>query len=166
MLFQETDRVQRLRTPMSLLLLDVDRFSALNQRYGCVLGDKVLPLLVSRVRNQLRSYDSLGRVDEDAFLLALPGCVLQHAEQQANRLRQSIARRPFVMEGVEVQVTASFGAAESLGRSPLVVLREAERALAMAKQKGRNCVVAYSQAAATQVLHPESRRKIAAGTSA
>ncbi len=166
LLFQETDRVQRLRTPLSLLLLDVDRFSALNLRHGCVLGDKVLPLLISRVRNQLRSYDMVGRVDEDEFLLALPGCVLAHAEQQANRLRQSIARRPFVIDGVEVQITVSIGAAESLGRSPLVVLREAERALALAKQRGRNCAVAYTQSAATQVQRPESRRKVATGTPA
>ena len=161
LLFQETDRVQRLHTPLSLMLLDIDRFTQLNLRHSFALGDKMLPLLMSRVRNQLRSYDIIGRVGEDEFLIAMPGCIRLHAEQQGERLRQSIARRPFTVEGTDLHVTVSLGVAESQGRSPLIVLREAERALAAAKLQGRDCVRAYSGADTLQVVQPESRRKVA-----
>lgn len=159
LLFQETDRVQRLRTPASLLLMDIDRFTDLNLRCGFAMGDKLLPLLTSRLRNQLRSYDMIGRFGEDEFLFTLPGCVAQHAEQQAERLRQAIARRAFTVDGMDLRITASFGVAESLGRSPLIVLREAERALASAKLRGRNCVSVYDTVDGAQGVLPEARRK-------
>ncbi|HEX4022997.1 MAG TPA: diguanylate cyclase [Acidobacteriaceae bacterium] len=159
LLFQETDRVQRLRTPASLLLMDIDRFTDLNLRHGYAMGDKLLPLLHSRLRNQLRSYDMIGRFGEDEFLIALPGCLVQHAEQQAERLRQVISRRAFTVDGTDLHITASFGVAESLGRSPLIVLREAERALASAKLRGRDCVSVYDTVDGTQAVLPEARRK-------
>ena len=159
LLFQETDRAQRLRTPLSLLLMDLDRFTELNLRHGYATGDKLLPLLTSRLRDQFRSYDIIGRVGGDEFLIALPGCISLHAEQQGDRLRQSISRRSFRVDGIDLHLTASFGVAESQGRSPLIVLREAERALATAKLQGRNCVRIYGTGETTQTVLPESRRK-------
>ena len=159
LLFQETDRVQRLRTPLCLLQLDIDRFTDLNLRYGYAMGDRLLPLVTSRLRNQLRSYDIIGRVGEDEFLISLPGCIGVHAEEQAERLRVLLSRRPFTVEGTGLRITASFGVAESLGRSPLIVLREVERALASAKLQGRDRVCLYDAAGTAQAMQPESRRK-------
>lgn len=144
LLFQETDRVQRMKTPLSLLLLDLDDFSRWNHDHGYEAGDRVLGELANRFRRQLRSYDLIGRCGEDEFLLALPGCTRENALALADRIREAILTRPFVAHNEAASLTASFGVAVSRGRSPLVVLREAERALAMAKLAGKNCVRDYA----------------------
>jgi two-component system, cell cycle response regulator len=140
LLFQETDRVQRMHTPLTLVLLDLDQFSCVNLDFGYAAGDRVLQQLAERFRRYLRSYDLIGRCGEDEFLLALPGCSLDLAAQQAERLRQTVLHRPFEVPSATINITASFGVAQSQGRSPLVVLREAERALADAKLEGRDRV--------------------------
>lgn len=138
MIFQETDRVQRMKTPLSLLLMDLDDFSRINHEYGYAAGDRALTELANRFRRQLRSYDLIGRCGEDEFLLALPGCSVDSAMKLAARIRQSILSRPFALNGEASTLTASFGVTSSGGRSPVVVLREAEQALAQAKLEGKN----------------------------
>jgi diguanylate cyclase (GGDEF)-like protein len=140
LVFQETDRVQRMKTPLSLMVLDLDDFSRINHDYGYETGDAVLVELANRFRRQLRTYDLIGRCGEDEFLLALPGCTLQDAALLAGRIRDNILARPFPVDDETTTLTASIGVAISRGRSPLVVLREAERALAEAKLSGKNCV--------------------------
>jgi diguanylate cyclase (GGDEF)-like protein len=140
LIFQETDRVQRMKTPLSLMLLDLDDFSRINHDYGYETGDRVLIELANRFRRQLRSYDLIGRCGEDEFLMALPGCNLESAILLAGRIQESILARPFPVDQDATPLNASFGVAISRGRSPLVVLREAERALAQAKIAGKNCV--------------------------
>jgi two-component system cell cycle response regulator len=152
LLFQETDRVQRMRTPLALMLLDVDQFSHLNLDYGYAAGDRVLQLVAERFRRYLRSYDLIGRCGEDEFLVALPGCALELAAQQAERLRQTVLHRPFEVPGATINMTASIGVAQSQGRSPLIVLREAERALAEAKLQGRDRVCVFRSHEALQAV--------------
>ncbi len=144
LIFQETDRVRRMRTSLSLMLLDLDDFSRINHDYGYQDGDRVLTELANRFRRQLRSYDLIGRCGEDEFLLALPGCTEENAMVLANRIQETILARPFALETEATTLTASFGIGSSHGRSPLVVLREAERALAEAKVAGKNCARSYS----------------------
>lgn len=144
LIFQETDRVQRMKTPLSLLLMDLDDFSRINHDYGYEAGDRVLTELANRFRRLLRSYDLVGRCGEDEFLLALPGCTRENAMALVQRMKEAILARPFAVNGEASTLTASFGVAGSSGRSPLVVLREAERALAQAKLDGKNCVRCYA----------------------
>jgi len=151
LIFQETDRVQRMKTPLTLLLLDLDDFSRVNHQYGYNAGDRILTELANRFRRQLRSYDLIGRCGEDEFLLALPGCTRENASMLADRIREAILGRPFPVEQEATTLTASFGIALSSGRCPLVVLREAERALAEAKFAGKNCV----RGAGPESLTPE-----------
>lgn len=140
LIFQETDRVQRMKTSLSLMLLDLDDFSGINHSYGYETGDRVLVELANRFRRQLRSYDLIGRCGEDEFLIALPGCGIEDATLLAGRIRDNILGRPFPTDHDATTMNASFGVAISRGRSPLIVLREAERALAEAKLAGKNCV--------------------------
>jgi diguanylate cyclase (GGDEF)-like protein len=143
-LFPETDRVQRMRTPLTLLLLDLDRFSSVNFEYGYETGDKILQELANRFRRFLRSYDLIGRCGEDEFLIAMPGCTSEQALSMAVRLKQTVLQRPFSSGRDALTLTASMGIAQSKGRSPLVVLREVERALQDAKASGRNAIREYS----------------------
>ena len=144
LIFQETDRVQRMKTPLSLMLLDLDNFSRINHDYSYETGDRILIELANRFRRQLRSYDLIGRCGEDEFLIALPGCTFENALRLAGRVREHILARPFPAEQDVTTVTASIGIAVSRGRSPLVVLHEAERALAEAKLDGKNCARGYA----------------------
>ena len=160
LIFQETDRVQRMKTPLSLMLMDLDDFSRINHDYGYEAGDRVLTDLANRFRRQLRSYDLVGRCGEDEFLLALPGCTRENAMSLVQRVKESILARPFAVRGEASTLTASFGVAGSRGRSPLVVLREAERALAKAKLDGKNCARCYAPPEPLEVaLVPEPMAK-------
>lgn len=144
LLFSETDRVQRMSTPLTFLLLDIDSFARVNGDYGYEAGDKILQELATRLRRYMRSYDLLGRFGEDEFLLALPGCNSYQARHLAGRIRTIMLRKPFDAGHDLITLTSSIGLAQSRGRSPLVVLREAERALATAKREGRNCEREYT----------------------
>jgi diguanylate cyclase (GGDEF)-like protein len=139
-LFQETDRAQRMKTPLAYLLVDIDSFSAINLSYGYDLGDRLLQDLAGRLKRHLRSYDLAGRYGEDEFLIALPGCSPDSLAPMAERMRKSVLDKPFDIGKERLEITASIGAAHSMGRSPLVVLRELEAALARAKMEGRNCI--------------------------
>jgi two-component system, cell cycle response regulator len=143
LLFLETDRVQRMGTSLGLLLLDLDHFKSVNAGHGYEVGDKILEEFATRLRRYLRSYDLIGRCGEDEFLVALPGCNSRQALHLAERIRTKLLNRPFAAGGDTITITASIGVAQSRGRSPLVVLREAERALTTAKHEGRNCEREY-----------------------
>jgi two-component system, cell cycle response regulator len=132
-----------MRTPLTLLLLDLDHFSAVNVDYGYEAGDKILQELGNRFRRFLRSYDLIGRCGEDEFMIALPGCTSEQALSMAMRVKKTILEKPFAAGRDMLTLTASMGIAQSRGRSPLVVLREAERALSEAKQSGRNVILEY-----------------------
>jgi diguanylate cyclase (GGDEF)-like protein len=135
-LFRETDRVQRMNTSLCLILFDIDDFGHWNMRLGNQACDQLLAQAVKRVNRLLRSYDILARVGKDEFLAALPGCSAVNAVLLTERIRTEVFGAPFRVEGRAVRLSACFGVAPSKGRSPVVVLREAEEALRVAKENG------------------------------
>jgi two-component system, cell cycle response regulator len=144
MLFRETDRVQRLNTPLSLALFDIDDFGHWNARLGTEVCDGLLCQVVARTQQLLRSYDLLGRLGMDAFLVALPGCAINDAAMLAERLRLEVFSAPYRTQGESIRMSACFGLAASHGRSPVVVLREAEEALARARAAGPESIECYA----------------------
>jgi diguanylate cyclase (GGDEF)-like protein len=139
-LFRETDRVQRMHTPLGFMLIDLDDFSKINLQMSLEAGDRILQQTVERLQRYLRSYDIVGRMGEDEFLIGLPGCGKDDTSNLAHRLRKLVFHKPFEMGFQTVNVTASFGLAQSRGRTPLVVLREAEQALAHSKAMGKDYI--------------------------
>jgi diguanylate cyclase (GGDEF)-like protein len=132
MLFRETDRVQRMKTPLSVIVFKLDETACFGSREAIsVLGE-----LAERMQRLLRSYDIFGRIAETAFALGLPGCALANAVSLAHRIRAEVFSMPYRVSGASLQLTASFGVAPSLGRSPLIVLREAMQAMESAKCAG------------------------------
>jgi diguanylate cyclase (GGDEF)-like protein len=136
MLFRETDRVQRTKSSLCLILFDIDDFGHWNSRLGTEACDELLCQVAIRSTRLLRSYDLLGRPGKDEFLMALPGCSSANAVLMAERLRMDVFSVPFRIGGDAIRLSACFGVASSLGRSPVVVLREAEQALLVAKATG------------------------------
>jgi diguanylate cyclase (GGDEF)-like protein len=136
MLFRETDRVQRMNHDLSLVLLDIDDFGHWNARLGNDTCNDLLCQIAGRLTRLLRSYDLLGRPGMDEFLLILPGCSTVNAVMLAERIRVDVFCAPFQVPGESIRLSASFGIAFSRGRSPVVVLREAEEALQLARAAG------------------------------
>jgi diguanylate cyclase (GGDEF)-like protein len=136
MMFRETDRVQRTKSSLCLVLFDIDDFGHWNSLFGGEICDELLCQVAARTRRLLRSYDLLGRPGLDEFLVVLPSCDPANAMMLAERLRLDVFSEPFRVDGESIRLSACFGLAASYGRSPVVVLREAEQALGRARAAG------------------------------
>ncbi len=143
-LFRETDRVQRQQNALCVLIFDIDDFGHWNSRLGAEPCDDLLRQVVARTARLLRSYDALGRLGKDEFLAVLPGCAMNDALMLAERLRIDAFSSPFRIGHESIRLSACFGLANSLGRSPVVVLREAEQALALARQTGPETIQCFA----------------------
>jgi diguanylate cyclase (GGDEF)-like protein len=136
MLFRETDRVQRMKTSLCLLLFEIEDSTQWHARLGTIARDDLMLEVVIRVQRLLRSYDLFGRTGHEEFLLGLPGCSPGNAVLLSERIRDQVFSAPFSLAGQPIGVSACFGIAASLGRSPVVVLREAAKALQIARAAG------------------------------
>ena len=146
MLFRETDRVQRQNGSLCLVLFDIDDFGHWNSRLGANACDELLIQVTVRTSRLLRSYDVLGRPGMDEFLAVLPGCTMNNAVMLAERLRMDVFSSPFHVGGESIRLSACFGLASSNGRSPVVVLREAEQALERARAAGPESIECFGDA--------------------
>jgi two-component system, cell cycle response regulator len=146
MLFRETDRVQRANNSLSLVLFDVDDFGHWNSRLGMEACDELLCQVARRTGAVLRSYDLLGRPGKDEFLIALPNCAIACAMALAERLRGEVFAVPYQVAGEVIRLSACYGIAASHGRSPVVVLREAEKALEWARAAGPETIQCFGRA--------------------
>lgn len=144
MLFRETDRVQRMKSSLCMVLFDIDDFGHWNERLGTEACDELLCQVVHRTSRLMRSYDFLGRSGKDEFLVALPGCSPVNAVMLAERIRLEVFSSPYHVVGESIRLSACFGIATSQGRSPVVVLREAEQALQLAKASGPETIECFS----------------------
>ena len=129
-------------TPLSLLMLDLDHFKSINDRYGHAAGDKVLRAVTNTWQAQLRGRDPIGRVGGEEFVVVCPETSLEQAMVVANRLREAtnILRFDDIDPGLRVSV--SIGAAQSRrsGETCDTLLDRADAALYRAKQQGRDRV--------------------------
>jgi len=151
---RELARSQRTGQPVAILLADVDHFKQINDSMGHAAGDEVLKQLAHRLKSGLRPYDLAGRYGGEEFLFILPTCDLKPATQRAEQLRLSVARDPVLTAFGGIPVTLSVGLTVYQPGASIEserLLQEADRALYVAKQKGRNCVQVFfstSQASA------------------
>lgn len=142
-LFRETDRVQRLQTSLSLVLFEIDDFDHWRSRLSAKPCDDLLRAIVERCTRLLRSYDTFGRTGDHEFLLILPGCSSINATVLAERVRMDVFAYPIPSDGESLRLSARFGIASSQGRSPMVVLREAEMALHRAQESGPESIQCF-----------------------
>jgi len=136
----EIARAERERHPLSVLMLDLDRFKSINDVHGHLIGDMVLREAAQRMRAAGRRYDSVGRYGGEEFLVVLPGCGLDDARSQAERLRETIAGTPFASDSQPLRVTISVGVSCAHDHDADILIREADEALYRAKSLGRNRV--------------------------
>jgi diguanylate cyclase len=138
-LSQEYSRWKRYRKPLSLLVLDVDHFKAVNDHYGHPAGDRVLKGLAAALSSLLRECDLLARYGGEEFVVVLPETAVQAAATVAEKLRAGVQATAFRFHDEPVPVTVSCGLAEfGAEDTPDKVFERADRALYRAKQSGRN----------------------------
>ena len=140
------------RQSLSVLMLDVDHFKSVNDRFGHAGGDKVLRALVASIRAGLREHDVIGRLGGEEFVVLLPQADLEAAQALGERVRRKVESMPLLLDGDTLQLTVSVGVsvAASAERDGAAVLLRADRALYVAKRAGRNRVVVSDVAGAMQ----------------
>lgn len=135
----EIARAKRHRTPLTCVLIDIDRFKNVNDTFGHQVGDQVLRELSGLFKRTVRTYDTVVRWGGEEFLLVLPGVSLEDAQRLADRIRRAVEAIEFPGAG---RITLSAGAAGlGLDYSFEEMLATADRRLYQAKSSGRNCVV-------------------------
>jgi diguanylate cyclase (GGDEF)-like protein len=146
-LHAEAARAERLETPLSVVLADLDGFKDVNDEHGHAVGDAVLRAFAEVLRDTLRESDLAGRWGGEEFLLLLPGADEEGAVQLAERVRIGLATRR--IPGVpDLRVTASFGVAEYAGETNTKQLvAAADDALYRAKRGGKDRVERAARAA-------------------
>lgn len=151
-LFEEVERSKRHSTPLSFMIIDVDRFKSYNDIYGHTNADLVLTKTAQMLRRSIRAIDMAARFAGDEFCILLPETELADAARIAERLRKAVGQIEYrseqgeLMEGVTISIgVSSFSPSR---QSPLSIVETADRALYQAKTRGRNCVAVYEDSQA------------------
>jgi len=154
LLGRELARAKRERSPLSVLMLDLDLFKIVNDTYGHMAGDLVLREAAQRMRGSVRAYDAVGRYGGEEFLIVSPGCPAAGAVTLAERIRKAVGEKPMNTSEALISITISAGAATAeyvdkrVASSKNVgeyteaenLVRAADDALYRAKRWGRNRV--------------------------
>lgn len=135
---EEMERTKRAGSGFSLVMLDIDRFKSINDRFGHNAGDLVLKSIVELIKNRIRKIDTLARWGGEEFVILLPDTTVNKAAILAEELRESL--RQMDIPDVD-RVTASFGVAGFCpGDTVDTLMNKADNMMYEAKAAGRNCV--------------------------
>ena len=132
----EIQRALTHKTPLSLMIIDIDDFKSINDSHGHLFGDRVIKETAETLSANVRSEDILGRYGGDEFVVIMPGADAATAAHIAGRARSGIAKNGYL-------TTISVGVAtlDDTGKeSPLGLLHRADMNLYQAKHDGKNCV--------------------------
>lgn len=148
---RELEAAQRFQQSLAVLMLDIDYFKAINDRFGHAGGDQALRHIVAVLGSAIRSADALGRLGGEEFVIILPATAGEAAMQVAERLRALIAETPAGFHGETISMTVSIGLAitDPSDRSIDAVIGRADDALYRAKNAGRDRVMLAGSLAGT-----------------
>jgi diguanylate cyclase (GGDEF)-like protein len=144
---REVARARRAGQPLSIIVVDIDHFRAINEKHGQRVGDEVLRRVADLLRSALRKEDMLVRFGGEEFLVLLPEVAGPGAVVVGGRIRTAIAAEEIVAGPHRFAVTVSVGVSARLDEGPESIdslIAHADEALALAKRRGRNRVVALS----------------------
>lgn len=139
----ESQRSKRYHHPLGLIMLDIDNFKQINDRYGHLVGDEVLMAIADILRSSTREADIVGRWGGEEFVVVCPSTNLEGLAVIAENLRKKIAEADMPSVG---NITASFGISDLCnGCDVEQLIHEADEAMFAAKAKGKNCVVVFQR---------------------
>jgi two-component system, cell cycle response regulator len=138
----EFNRAQRSMTPLSVLMIDIDRFKAVNDRYGHLSGDQALCHVARCISENIRSYDWVGRWGGDEFFVVLPSSDRDQALMVVQRIQTALASESLTLtDGSFISLAVSIGIShmESGGQQSLhTLIHQADEALYRVKKTGRD----------------------------
>ncbi len=138
---REIQKAQRAGNPLTVAMMDLDRFKRVNDTHGHDVGDEVLLELADRLRHVSRASDVIVRWGGEEFFCIFPATSLSQAAQVADRMRLAVCTEPFTTSAGPLALTISLGVtALAEGDDGQAIERRADRALYRAKNAGRNCV--------------------------
>ena len=134
--------------PLSCIMVDIDHFKSINDRFGHATGDKVIKLLAGILSDTARADDLVGRYGGEEFCVVLPGVDEEPAAEVAERMRVAIHDGKSARFTSSLRISASFGVSTDIGGqlTPGALVDLADKALYVAKESGRNRVVRWSEA--------------------
>jgi diguanylate cyclase (GGDEF)-like protein len=146
----EWSRYQRYQRPLSILMIDIDHFKSVNDRYGHAVGDDAIISVANAAQQGKRSPDVVGRLGGEEFAMLLPETDASQAEVVAERIREKVENQILSTHKVPFKVTISVGIATAFIDMPGIeaLLGAADEALYAAKSAGRNRVATWSPQAA------------------
>lgn len=152
---REWSRARRHHIPLSAVMIDIDFFKRINDTHGHRVGDQALRAVAKVLQESCRGSDVIGRYGGEEFCVLLPETDESHAIAWAERVRERLAVKTRLVEGLELVLTVSFGVAERLADTndsgALVDL--ADQALLVAKRSGRDRVVGFQSLATSVGVH-------------
>jgi diguanylate cyclase len=140
----ELARAQRQGSATTIVLLDLDHFKRVNDTWGHPAGDAVLRHVATLANTTVRSTDLVGRLGGEEFIVLLPNTSIDLGRRIAEKIRQRLEASVVIWEGNRIPVTASFGVSSTTAEDKRDfdhLYTEADKALYLAKQRGRNRVV-------------------------
>ncbi|OGG95136.1 MAG: hypothetical protein A2527_08165 [Candidatus Lambdaproteobacteria bacterium RIFOXYD2_FULL_50_16] len=136
MLAREVSEAKRYKSPLSIVMFDVDFFKKVNDNYGHQIGDEVLVKVSATIKSGVRQADIAGRYGGEEFLVILPASDLKSARQAAEKIRVSIEAIVWPHQGLKT--TISGGVVQYSNETELELIDSADKLLYLAKQTGRN----------------------------
>lgn len=144
---QEWAAAERNRRPLACMVIDIDAFKTINDTHGHDVGDAVLKQIAHALRSGVRAHDVVCRLGGDEFLAICPDTALDAALACAERMRRAVEIHPIVAENLQLRGSISVGVAmrdESM-KNFNALIKMADKGVYVAKQRGRNCVVALQK---------------------
>jgi diguanylate cyclase (GGDEF)-like protein len=137
-------RARKSGLPASLLMMDLDHFSSVNERFGHAGGDQALTEFANLLRRTVRPADLLCRYGGEEFCALLIGASLEEAARVAERIRATVAAHVIQVQGQKLTITVSIGVAAISEKGLAATIQSADEALYVAKSQGRNKIAVAS----------------------
>jgi diguanylate cyclase (GGDEF)-like protein len=142
---RELKLAKREKRPVSVIVMDIDRFKKINDTYGHRVGDEFLTEIAKLLQSHARGSDVICRYGGEEFLIVMPGANARAARKRAEQLRVQCEKMRIAYGGKDLKVTLSFGVAAypTHGSEGEEIVIKADKALYKSKRSGRNCVTVW-----------------------
>lgn len=142
---KEKAKIKRKKTISSIAILDIDHFKKINDNYGHSIGDLVLREIADTINSNIRKSDTVARLGGEEFIILFPDTNVNDCYKVLEELRLFIMKKDIIVGKKTINITASFGVSNLSEDDDKVYYADADQALYLAKNSGRNKVIKYEK---------------------